>query len=83
MNAIIKQWRQKQHGCIRIGRNLQLDVILFADLALLASTEDDLQRFIYNFHFVASKYNMELSIEKSKVLAFCGKEAVPSKIMLK
>jgi hypothetical protein len=60
-----------------------LDVILFADdLALLASTEDDLQCSIYNFHMVASEYNMEISIEKLKVMVFCGKEPVPSKICL-
>jgi hypothetical protein len=42
-------------GYIPIDRNLQLDVTLFADdLALLASTEDDLQRSIYNLHTVAS-----------------------------
>jgi hypothetical protein len=52
------------------------------DLALLASTEDDLQRSIYNFHIVASKYNMEISTEKSKVMAFRGKEPAPSKICL-
>jgi hypothetical protein len=41
---------------IPIDRNPQLDVISFADdLALLASTEDGLQRSIYNFHTVASK----------------------------
>jgi hypothetical protein len=41
MNAITKEWRQKPHGKVPIGRNLQLDVILFGnDLALLASTED-------------------------------------------
>jgi hypothetical protein len=56
---------------------------LFADdLALLASTEDDLQCSIYNFHIVASKYNMEISIKKLKVMVFCGKEPVPSKICL-
>jgi hypothetical protein len=31
---------------------------------------------------VASKYNMEISIEKSKVMVFCGKEPVPSKMCL-
>jgi hypothetical protein len=67
----------KPHGYIPIGRNLQLDVILFADyLALLSSTEDDRQCSIYNFHIVASKYNMEISIEKSKAMVFCGKEPV-------
>jgi hypothetical protein len=80
MKAIIKEWRQKPHGCIPIGRNLQLDVILFADD--LESTEDDLQCFIYNIHTMASKHNMEISIKKSKVMAFCGKEPVTSQICL-
>jgi hypothetical protein len=31
---------------------------------------------------VASKYNMDISTEKSKVMVFCGKEPVPSKIFL-
>jgi hypothetical protein len=83
MNAIVKEWRQKPHGYIPIDRNLQSDVILFADdLALLASTEDDLQCSIYNFYTVASKYNMEIPIEKLKVMVFRGKEPVLSKICL-
>jgi hypothetical protein len=56
---------------------------LFADdLVLLPSTEDDLQCSIYNFHIVASKYNMEISIAKLKVMAFQGKEPLLSKICL-
>jgi hypothetical protein len=31
---------------------------------------------------VASKYNMEISIKKSKVMAFCRKESVTSQICL-
>jgi hypothetical protein len=51
VNAIIKEWRQKPQGYIPVDRNLQLDVILFAEkLSLLASTEDDLQRSMYKFH---------------------------------
>jgi hypothetical protein len=38
--------------------------------------------FIIYMNAMASKYNMELSIQKSKVMAFCGKEPVPSKICL-
>jgi hypothetical protein len=79
----IKEWKQKPHGYIPTGRNLQLDVIVFVDdSVLLASTEDDMQCSIYNFHIVVSKYNMEISIEKSKVMVFCEKELVPSKICL-
>jgi hypothetical protein len=84
MNAIIKEFRQKHHGYIAINRNLQLDaMICFADdLVLLAASEDDLQHSLYNFKLVAEKYSMEISTEKTKIMAFCGKEPVPSKICL-
>jgi hypothetical protein len=83
MNAIIKEFRQKCHGYIAINRNLQLDAIIFADdLVLLAASENDLQQSLYNFKLVAEKYSMEISTEKTKIMAFCGKEPVPSKIRL-
>jgi hypothetical protein len=75
MNAIIKEFRQKRHGYVAINRNLQLDAMIFADdLVLLAASEDDLQQCLYNFKLVAEKYSME----KTKIMAFCGKEPVPS-----
>jgi len=46
----------------------------------MASTEDDLQRSIYIFRIVASKYNMDISVKKSEGMAFRGKEPVLSKI---
>jgi hypothetical protein len=83
MNAIVKEWRQKPHGYVSIDSSLQLDATLFADnLAFLASTKDDLQYSVCNFCVVASKYNLEISTEKSKLMAFWGKEPVPSKICL-
>jgi hypothetical protein len=83
MNATVKERRQTSHGHIPIDRNLQLVVILFAaDLALLASTEDVIQRSIQNFRIVASKYNMEISIQKTKVMTFGGKDPILSKICL-
>jgi hypothetical protein len=56
-----------------------LDAMIFVDdLVLLAAWEDDLQHCLYNFKLVAEKY----STEKTKIMAFCGKESVPSKICL-
>jgi hypothetical protein len=56
---------------------VQLDVILFADYpVLLASTTDDQQRSICKVHMVRSKYNMVISTEKSRLMAFGGKEPV-------
>jgi hypothetical protein len=57
--------------------------MIFADdLVLLAASEDDLQHSFYSFKLVAEKYSMEISTEKTKIMAFCGKEPVPSKICL-
>ena len=39
------------------------------DIALIADTEDDLQRLLYNFHLSCLKFNMKISINKTKVMA--------------
>ena len=83
MNSIIIEFRDKRHGQIHINRNLSLDASIFADdLALLLTSENDLQRSLYNLKLIAEKYSMEISTEKSKIMAFCGKEPVPSKVCL-
>jgi hypothetical protein len=49
MDAIIKRGRGGNHGGISIKRNMILDTLLFAyDLVLIASSEDERQRAIYN-----------------------------------
>jgi hypothetical protein len=82
MNAIIKKFRQKHCGYIAINRNLQLDAMIFVDDLVLSASEDDLQHSLYNFKVVAEKYSKKISTEKTKIMAFCGKEPVPSKICL-
>ena len=50
-----------------LNRNLQLNIILFAnDLVLVASSEDGLQRSLYNLQLVCSQYHMEISFDKTK-----------------
>ncbi|KAJ4439022.1 hypothetical protein ANN_14978 [Periplaneta americana] len=50
--------------------------------AVIAQTEDALQRAIYNLQIIASDFNMEISKEKTKVMAFSGENPIPSKIMI-
>jgi Reverse transcriptase (RNA-dependent DNA polymerase). len=38
------------------------------DIALIADTEDDLQRLLYNFHLSCLKFNVKISIHKTKVM---------------
>jgi hypothetical protein len=57
--------------------------MIFADhLVVLAASEDELQHSLYKFKLVAEKYSMEISKEKTIIMAFCGKEPIPSKICL-
>jgi hypothetical protein len=44
----------------------------FANDAVMAISEDDLQRFIYNLNTVETKYNMETSSQDTKALDFQG-----------
>lgn len=47
----------------------ELKIICYADDAVLVSEdEDNLQRMLYQFEKTATKYNMEISVAKSKVL---------------
>ena len=68
---------------IVIDRFTILDTLSYADdLNLLASSEDELQRSIHNLKLIYEKYSMEISIDKTKIMTFCGKDPVPSKISI-
>jgi hypothetical protein len=82
MDAIIKRWRGGNHGAISINRSMILDTLLFADdQVLLASSEDELA--ICNLQKMVSDFDMSISIEKTKIMAFSGIDPVRSKILYK
>jgi hypothetical protein len=81
MDNITKRWRKGNHGGIPINRNLNLVTLLFADnQVIVAQNKDELQRAVYNLQVTASEFNMSVSAEKTKIMAFAGKEPVKSKI---
>jgi hypothetical protein len=49
-------------------------------IIVFANSEDDLQHSIYQFQLTAEKFSMKISIDKSKAMAFKGKEHIRSKI---
>jgi hypothetical protein len=54
-----------------------MDTVLFTDdQVLLATTEDDLQSSIYSLSKAATLFNMDISTEKSKVMAFKGRNPI-------
>jgi hypothetical protein len=69
-----KRVEQANHGKMSISRNLNLNILLFADdVILFANSEDDLQRSIYQFQLIAEKFIVKNCIDKTKVLVFKGK----------
>jgi hypothetical protein len=81
INSLLKEWKQTNHGKVFTSRNLNLGILLFADDAILfANSEDDLQRSTYQFQLIAEKFSKKISTDKTKVMAFKGKEHIHSKI---
>jgi hypothetical protein len=68
MDTIIKRWRELNHGGTSINRSTILDTLLFADdQVLIATSEDELQRAIYNLQKMVSDFDMSISIKKLKL----------------
>jgi hypothetical protein len=83
VNTIMKERRETRRGNIPINRNFNMDTMLFADdQGLIAKSESDLQYSIHNLNKIAAKYSLEINIEKTKVMAFKGREPVRSKICI-
>ena len=50
-------------------RSEKINMVCYADdIALIADTEDDLQRLLYNFHLNCLKFNMKISIHETKAM---------------
>ena len=53
-----------RHRNIRINRNLDLDVLVFSD------SEDGLQRSVIQLQEISKEFNVVISVEKTKIVAF-------------
>lgn len=51
-------------------------------MAIIQESEDDLQRSLYNLHTMGREYDVEISMGKTKVMAFQGKDPIRCKISL-
>ena len=49
---------------------------------MIQTTEDSLQRSVYTLETIANEYSLEISAQKTKIMAFKGKNPVRSKIMV-
>ena len=64
-----------------LQRNLYLNTLLFADDQVIKQdSEDKLQKSVYILNQMSKDYNLKMSTDKTKIMAFQGKHLVRSKI---
>lgn len=83
INDIIQKWKLIIKKGICITENDYLNILLYADDAvILQEGEDDLQRSVHHLNKICKGYDIKISKEKTKVMAFCGKSPVRTKIVV-
>lgn len=82
INEIILKWNQIYTSGIKITSALTLNTLLYADdQVIISNSEDNLQRGLYTLNKILKDFGMEISAQKSKVMAFLGQDPVRSKII--
>ncbi|KAJ4427887.1 hypothetical protein ANN_23895 [Periplaneta americana] len=71
INEIILKWNQIYTSGIKITSALTLNTLLYADdQVIISNSEDNLQRGLYTLNEILKDFGMEISAQKSKVMAF-------------
>jgi hypothetical protein len=82
IDKVIEDWLQVIKQNI-LAKDLILNTSLFAaDQVIVASTENELQRAAYTLNNIAIKYNLKISVNKTKAMVMKGKMNVRNEIVI-
>jgi hypothetical protein len=66
-----------------MSKNQQLSRVLFAeDQVIIADREDNLQKTAHTLNQIITEYGLTLSVQKTKSMAFRGRDPVRTKIVI-
>jgi len=83
LDEIIIKWQNQDLTGIKLSKNQQLSKLLFADdLAIIADTEDNLQKAAHKLNQIITGYGLTTSVQKTKSMAFKGRDPVRTKIVI-
>jgi len=83
LDEIITKWQNQDITGIRLPINQQLSALLFADdQVIIADTEDNLQKAVHKLNQIITKYCLTISVQKTKLMAFKGRDPVRTKIAI-
>ena len=80
MDDLLRNWKHRVDAGIMLKRNFHINTVLFADdQVIIQDTEDKLQKLVYILHQLSKEYNLKISTDKTKIMAFRRKHLMPSK----
>jgi hypothetical protein len=82
LDDITNKWQKKDIKGIPLPKNQQLLKLLMADdKVTISSTEDKLQKAAYKLSQIITEHILTTSVEKTKLMAFKGREPVGSTVV--
>jgi len=83
LDEIITKWQNHNITGIKLSKNQQLSTLLFEDdQVIIADTEDNLQKSAHKLNQIITEYGLTVSLEKTKSMAFKGRDPVRTKIVI-
>ena len=68
---------------MKLSKNQQLPTLLFTDdQVIIADTEDNLLKAVHKLIQIITKYGLTISAQKTKLMAFKGRDPVRTKIVI-
>ena len=81
IDDLLRNRKHKADAGILLKRNLYLNTLLFPDdQVVIQDSEDKLQKSVCMLNQMRKDYNLKISTDKTKIMAFKGKHTLLSKI---
>jgi hypothetical protein len=83
LDETIIKWQKQDITGIKLSKNQHLSALLFADdQVIIADSEDNLQKAAHKLHRLITEYGLKISVQKTKSMAFEGRDPVRTKIVI-
>ena len=83
LDEIITKWQKQDIIGIKLLKNQQLSMLLFADnQVIIADTEDNLQKAARKLNRLITEYGLTISVQKTKSMAFKGRDPVRTRTVI-
>jgi len=77
IDELLRNWKHKADAGIMLKISIYLNTLLFADdQVIIQDSEDKRQKSVYILNQKSKDYNLKISTDKTKIMAFKGKQCV-------